>query len=327
MKKNRAALDELQLTHRRRARDYYKRSHRRLTSILVWVALILLFGVMGFSAVRVGRDMYSCVSSQQTSDELRETYYADVPDDADAATPTDITVPKDALEPPAAEQGALVLPAKPYPGSANPVMSGRFLRLRRENADIIAWLTIDGLLDEAVVQRDNSYYLRRDYRGYHNVNGSIFVDEGCSFRTRPYTVMLYGHNMRSGAMFGALRHYDKPSFYRANPFITFDTAYEDGRFVIFSVATVSLQHYDAHYLNFAKLNSSTVPWREEAIEVLKKHSLYSPVIDVSAEDQILLLVTCIDDEDHERRVIAARRIREGETEEALLHQISGSFPQ
>ena len=31
------------------------------------------------------------------------------------------------------------------------------------------------MLDEAVVQRDNSYYLNRDYRGYHNANGAIFL--------------------------------------------------------------------------------------------------------------------------------------------------------
>ena len=67
----------------------------------------------------------------------------------------------------------------------------RFERIRRQNQDIIGWLTIDDLLDMAVVQRDNTYYLNRDYQGYHNVNGAVFLEESCDLRTRPYPAALW----------------------------------------------------------------------------------------------------------------------------------------
>lgn len=60
------------------------------------------------------------------------------------------------------------------------------------------------------------------------MNGAIFLDESCDLSTRPYTLMLYGHNMKSGAMFGNLRNYENLTYYKNNPFIKFDTAYEDG---------------------------------------------------------------------------------------------------
>ena len=51
--------------------------------------------------------------------------------------------------------------------------------------------------------------------------------------------------------------------------------------------------------------------REEAIRTLERRSVISSALDVQADDQILLLVTCLDG-DTERLVVAARRLREGE---------------
>ena len=74
-----------------------------------------------------------------------------------------------------------------------------------------------------------------------------------------------------------------------------------------------------------------IPWDDDIdlmmprkdFETLKAVSPYDCGVDVQPEDQLLLLVTCIGN-DTERRVVAARRIREGETEEELLKQINGS---
>lgn len=191
------------------------------------------------------------------------------------------------------------------------------MKIRRQNDDIIGWLTIKDLLDEAVVQRDNQYYLDRDYRGYHNKNGAIFLEESTTLRTRPYTLMLYGHNMKTGATFGGLRNYENLTYYRNNPFVTFDTLYEDGRYVIFAVCTISTNPRNWRYVNFAHLNSSYVELRQQAIDSLFRFSDYSRQIDVQPDDQILLLITCVGEET-DRRIIAARRLRDDETEEGLL---------
>lgn len=202
------------------------------------------------------------------------------------------------------------------PGNYYANISAVFRKSAGQNKDIIGWLTIDDLIDEAVVQRDNEYYLDRDYRGYHNVNGAIFLDESCDLSTRPYTLMLYGHNMKTGAMFGNLRNYENLTYYKNNPFITFDTAYEDGRYVIFAVCNVSINPSSWRYVDFTKLCSNVISWREEALNSLIRRSVYSSGIEVSADDQLLLLITCVAD-DTERRVIVARRIRDGETEDEL----------
>ena len=121
-------------------------------------------------------------------------------------------------------------------------------------------------------------------------------------------------------MFGGLRNFENPTYYRRSPFITFDTAYEDGKYVIFAVGTISTDAKNWRYVNWSHMNSTSVTLRQQAIDSLFRFSVYGKYIDVRPDDQILLLVTCVDEEE-DRRVIAARRIREDETEEELLRQV------
>lgn len=306
--------------HHRGVRTFHYRPRRQRLRV---TAIALFGGLFFMGLANVISYIVDYHNAQQASAALREAYYADDVMEPETSadplqeapvptqTPVPTAVPQITATPPT------MLEAVRYPGNYYAGISSRFQKIRRQNKDIIGWLTIDDMIDEAVVQRDNKYYLNRDYRGYHNVNGAIFLDENCDLSTRPYTLMLYGHNMKTGAMFGNLRNYENPAYYKNNPFITFDTAYEDGRYVIFAVCTISTYPSSLRYVDFAKMCSSVISWREEALQSLLKWSVYASDIKVSADDQLLFLITCVDDES-ERRVVAARRICEDETEEELL---------
>lgn len=313
------------LPRKRSTRNYYALPRRWLYIAAACAAGIVLV----FSAVQLALYASDYFAAQQVSDDLREIYYsgettAPPADEAEAvpeesgmeeSSPTPLPV----TSPAAAAQRRLE--SIPYPENPYAVVNDRFKALQRQNADIIAWLKASTLVDDPVVQRDNSYYLRRDYLGYHNQNGALFLDENCMLKTRPYTLMVYGHNMQTGAMFGSLRKYENKNFLLSDPFIDFDTAYEPGRYVIFSVGTISTNSRDSNYVNLAMLNAATVSYREKAIAGLQSHSVFTNVLDVKAEDQILLLITCVDDSD-ERRIVCARRIRDGESETALRRQLN-----
>lgn len=315
-----------------RARRRREREKKQLRMLVLIGGLIAIFAYSVYGIVAYGRDYQK---SKEASEALRAAYYAitSVPT-MELSTPT----PTPGLAVAAKATVAAVTPVPTqyvspnemqpvaYPDNPKLKVQSRFSTLQRQNKDIIGWLNIEDLLDEAVVQRDNSYYLRRDYRGYHNTNGSIFLEQTCDLSSRPYTLMLYGHNMKTGAMFGCLRNYENINFYHNNPFITFDTAYENGKYVIFSVGTVSLTEGSLRYVDFGKVSSTWLPYREEGINALISRSIYSCTVDVQPEDQLLLLVTCSSD-DEERRVIAARRIRDGESEEALRKAVKNTISQ
>ena len=142
-------------------------------------------------------------------------------------------------------------------------------------------------------------------------------------KTRPYTYIIYGHNMKSGAMFGNLRNYENSTFYHNDPFITFDTMYEGGRYVIFAVGTVSVEEWGRNYLDFYALRSANVSERQAAIDAVIAASVHTCPIDVQVDDQLLVLVTCVEKDEY-RRVVVARRVRDGEDEAALKKLVNTS---
>jgi len=215
------------------------------------------------------------------------------------------------------------LPREGYPGNPKLRIRSRFRELRKEGRDIVGWLTLDRLLDEPVVQRDHLYYLNHDALGGENVNGALFLDAGIRLDIRPRAYLIYGHNMKIGAMFGRLRNYENIAYYRREPFLTFDTLYEEGRFVIFAVGSVSTGEGSGNYVDFFGLKSDGIREREAALEALVSASVYTCPLDVRPEDQLLVLVTCVEKEE-ERRVVAARRIREDETEAELKKLVEKS---
>lgn len=303
-------------------RTFYFGTRKHWSRWLLASVFTIILIVCCYKLISYGLDYHN---AQQASADLREIYHSE------KETPAVVTATPAPSAPPTEAPTALLTAAPTatpptqlepvrYPGNYYANVRSHFQKIRRQNGDIIGWLTIDDLIDEAVVQRDNEYYLNRDYRGYHNVNGAIFLDETCDLDTRPYTLLLYGHNMKTGAMFGSLRNYEDLTFYRNNPFITFNTAYEDGRYVIFAVATVSTTPDSWRYVDFTRLSSPVIADRTNAINALLSHSIYRTQVDVATNDQLLLLVTCVDGDD-ERRIVAARRIREDENEEVLQKRI------
>ena len=284
-----------------------------------------------FGTVRLIGYLGDLHAARKTSREMQSVYY-----DAPSDTPLPVTAEPSVMPTPASAAGETTAPemtggpspvpyleAMGYPYNAGLTVSSRFKALRKESRYIMGWLKMGGLLDEPVMQRDDVFYLTHDASGRDNVNGSIFLESAISISTRPYTYILYGHNMKTGAMFGSLRNYENRKFYHLDPFITFDTMYEGGRYVIFAVGTVSTEEYDRHYVDLYDLRSKDREKRQAAIDALISASVFTCPVDVRADDQILLLVTCTD-RDKDRRVVAARRIRDGEDEDAVKKTVERS---
>ena len=308
--------------HRKKSRLQHFRWGRLLAVLLG--AVLLLFGVI--SLIGYGRDW---IGTRNTSKELQTVYY-DAPTDEPTLTteaPSSTPAPKETavptVSPVPTSSPAPRLEAMAYPNNPKLTISSRFKALLRESKYIMGWLNMGKLVDEPVMQRDDTFYLTHDAKGKENVNGAIFLDASIGIKTRPYTYILYGHNMKTGAMFGSLRNYENRNFYHADPFITFDTMYEDGRYVIFAVGSISTEEYGRHYVDFHDLKSTDREKRQKAIDALISASVFTCPLDVQADDQILLLVTCTE-KDQDRRVVAARRVRDGEDEATLKKTVERS---
>lgn len=107
-----------------------------------------------------------------------------------------------------------------------------FEKLKAKNPDVKGWIWLPGTnIDYPIVQgKDNDYYLHRDLEGNYLYDGCIFIDAAVEepFSSNENTV-IYGHHMRSGAMFHDLSRYAREEdFMEENDTIIIET--EDGSY-------------------------------------------------------------------------------------------------
>lgn len=187
--------------------------------------------------------------------------------------------------------------------------------LHAQNHDLVAWISIDNVLDLPVVYRDNSYYLTHDFNKNKSTAGTIFLDENHPMTERTQNLLLHGHNMKDGTMFGRLAQYEKNLEYlKAHAFIDFSTLWHQERYVVFAVLDVSLDIGDDRFVEyFAHPTFKSDEEFERYIRRVELASLYAIPMDVKPTDALLTLSTCLDED---RLVILARRQREGEKRRA-----------
>lgn len=301
------------------------RKGRPVRIVLLCVSVLLFL----YGAVRLAGYGAELLASRRTTRELRVAA-----EEAAGGAPEETGTPVVAAEasaspvpaapaPEAAVFRSEKLPEVPYPNGY--ALNEKIQKLRKKSRYIIGWIRMDEL-DEPVVMKDNSFFLNHDAMGNRNSNGAIFMDERTALLTRPYTVLLYGHNMKSGAMFGNLRKYEKFSFFYQHRLLQFDTLYEEGRYAVFAVAQIRLTPGRSRYLNLGGLLSLNRETRRKALDALIARSMHDPMLDVNEEDHLLLLVTCVGEED-ERLVVAARRLRDGEREDHLEMPRKAELPR
>ena len=92
-----------------------------------------------------------------------------------------------------------------------PPILAKYETLYQKNKRIVGWIKIEGTkIDYPVMQTvNNEYYLDHNYNQEYDKNGSIFMDKDCTPAFPNTNMIIYGHHMKSGKMFGNLNYYSK----------------------------------------------------------------------------------------------------------------------
>lgn len=179
-----------------------------------------------------------------------------------------------------------------------------FEKLKEINKQVVAWLKVNNTqIEYPVVQaEDNNYYLKRNLEKQYNVGGWIFADYKNKLDGTDKNIVVYGHNMKDDSMFGSLKNILKEEWYNNNEnyIIDFITEKEHQKYQVFSVYKIEKEDY---YIDTEFKNSEF----DEFIDTLKGRSIKDFNVDVSAEDSILTLSTCADNNKY-RVVLHAKKI-------------------
>ena len=206
-----------------------------------------------------------------------------------------------------------------------------------QNDDLVGWLKAGEGIDLPVVQSDNTYYLDHGFTGEEDRNGTLFLNMNNQLFPPDDVLLIHGHNMKDGSMFGTLPKFERYDYAKEHPLVTFQTIYDEEPvyYVPVSVFNASMLPDHSRYFDITQIvfpddeagevtDSST--FRQSSafkayLEELRAVSLWESPVDVNVDDKLLMLITCSYDLEDGRLMVVCRRLRDGETPE----EVAGLF--
>ena len=181
-----------------------------------------------------------------------------------------------------------------------------FNKLKEQNNETIAWLKVNNTNVEYPVVKgtNNSFYLNHSFDKSSNSAGWIFADCRNKFDNTDKNIVIYGHNMRDGSMFGSMLNILNSKWYEneENTNITLYTENEKSIYKVFSVYKIENEDY---YIKTEFKNGNEF---EGFIKNLKKRSIKDFNVNVSKDDNILTLSTCANNNKY-RVVLHAKKVK------------------
>ena len=192
-----------------------------------------------------------------------------------------------------------------------PAILEKFRVLYHENPDFVGWLKIGGTkIDYPVMSRagDNNYYLDKNFTHQKDKNGLLILDYRSDVLAEKQNIIIYGHNMRTGVMFGTLKQYKDKNFCEAHPTIQFDSLYEEGEYQVVAALLSEVAYEDEDVFRYYDaIDIST----EESFQAFKNNIYQNAIYTIGDElqygDSCLVLSTCDNYKEDGRFVVVAKK--------------------
>lgn len=174
------------------------------------------------------------------------------------------------------------------------------------NPDIYAWISIPGTeIEYPILQHatDNSYYLNYNIDGSYGYPGCIYTENMNNKDFQDPNTLIYGHNMKNGTMFTGLHKFKDKEFFENNNTIVITTPEKTLSYQIFASYTYDNRHI---YHSFDFGNESVYEsYLQSIFDIRDMSANINKEIEVTKEDSIITLVTCIGGKPNSRLLLQA----------------------
>lgn len=235
------------------------------------IGIVFFAGLFALSAFEIGKTLYGYRQIDETYTELQEEFV------------TTAVTPAQSETAGSSEQQESVQTIDRCPIQVD------FTKLLETNPDVIGWLYCPGtVINYPVVQGDdNDYYLHRSLKKKKLAGGTLFADCHCSAELGGCrNLLIYGHNMKNGSMFGVLEHYKKQSFYNKHPVLYYLTPEHNYKIEAFA-GYVTKDNASVY-----GVDSMTEKQFLSFLQQAKKLSSFRSDTICTADDRLITLSTC-----------------------------------
>mgnify|MGYP001034481645 FL=1 len=196
------------------------------------------------------------------------------------------------------------------------------------NSDYKGWLTIYGTqISEPVVQGEtNETYLRTNINGEHAEAGTLFLDETTDL-SQDGNLIIYGHKMNDGTMFGTLDKFEDEEFFDNNGTVCWESEKGKEYYQIFALLVLPGYSTDPDFIDLQAWNN--VLDEEQTADMLNtiadRASIFRGESFNLEKDKYLFLVTCDYSINNGRLVLVGRRLsKKSETEKTTEESTDSS---
>lgn len=206
-----------------------------------------------------------------------------------------------------------------------PEVLPEYQSLYKQNNDMIGWLKIeDTKIDYPVMQtpEDEGYYLDYDFYGEENSNGCLIMDTdstvGSGTALYSYTdgskpstnLIIHGHTMKSGMMFGDLELYEDEIYGKKHNLIQFDSLYEKRDYEVIAVFYSQVyMNTDEVFKYYKFFQADSGESFEDFYINIKNMSMYDTGVTAEYGDEFITLSCCSYQVEDGRFVVVGKRIK------------------
>ncbi|MFG6330092.1 MAG: class B sortase [Lachnospiraceae bacterium] len=188
-----------------------------------------------------------------------------------------------------------------------------YRKIYKTNSDLAGWIVIDGTdINYPVVQSKvyQEFYLDHNFDGEEDNAGSVFADARNDLMLPDDNIIIYGHNMKDGSMFGTLQYYLDKDYYNKHNMLSFDTLHKHGTYKIAVVGLSKIsEESDGTFKYYDFINADSKKAFKKYVENIKKLEAYDTGISLEYGDKLVTLSTCNSVEKDGRLFIVAKEVK------------------
>ena len=260
-----------------------RRNKGRILQVILFLIFVVSSGIL----------MYDLVISPKQNQEMAKQLKEEFPEkdtQSPGVSPTEEPAPEGEKQPAGREREA---------------QSIDIAALQVAYPDVKGWITIPGTnIDYPVLKSGESepeYYLNHNYRREWDANGSLLLQWNCDV-SESQNLIVYGHNMNSGAMFGNLDRFASADYWREHRNIFFQTLHGTSEYEIVSVMKADLSMFPFQQVHFVGEGSL-----EAHVGQAKSLGMFGTGELCHVSTPVLTLVTCAYEWEDARTVLVAVR--------------------